>query len=196
MNQEQISKIVFSFNKSITDIDIFEEKDFQYNFLRDAIKSAPNMKEIPNSYLPSFQLFQIKKGITMSKDGKKRCTLQFIDISKQIFYSDIKAQEEYASLMNSTVSHEMRNPLNSIINQCLIQENSLREMSKLKLGKKVDKFLKEIEMSNNIQKNSSQMLLFHVEDVLGMAQLKAGKFRKNETKFNIKKAVNDIIEIQ
>ena len=82
MNQEQISKIVFSFNKSITDIDIFEEKDFQYNFLRDAIKSAPNMKEIPNSYLPSFQLFQIKKGITMSKDGKKRCTLQFIDISK------------------------------------------------------------------------------------------------------------------
>ena len=40
------------------------------------------------------------------------------------------------------------------------------------------------------------MLLFHVEDVLGIAQLKSGKFRKNVTRFNIKKAVDDIVEIQ
>ena len=29
-----------------------------------------------------------------------------------------------------------------------------------------------------------------------MAQLKSGKFRKNGSKFNIKKAVDDIVEIQ
>ena len=97
--------------------------------------------------------------------------------------------------MNSTISHEMRNPLNSIVNQCLIQENNVRELRKLKLGKKYQILLNDMEHSNKIQKDSSQLLLFHVEDVLGIAQLKSGKFRKNESRFNIKKAIDDIIEI-
>ena len=89
----------------------------------------------------------------------------------------------------------MRNPLNSIVNQCLIQENNVRELRKLKLGKKYQILLNDMEHSNKIQKDSSQLLLFHVEDVLGIAQLKSGKFRKNESRFNIKKAIDDIIEI-
>jgi len=45
----------------------------------------------------------------------ERYTLQMIDISSKIFYDDIKAQEEFMSLTSSTISHEMRNPLNSLI---------------------------------------------------------------------------------
>ena len=78
----------------------------------------------------------------------------------------------------------------------MIKESKFRELRKLKLGRRAEKILQEIESSNTIQRNSSQILLFHVEDLLGMAQLKCGKFRKNESKFNIKKAVEDIIEIQ
>lgn len=44
----------------------------------------------------------------------------FIDISQKILYDTSKAEGEFLSLINSTISHEMRNPLNSIINQCKI----------------------------------------------------------------------------
>ena len=50
------------------------------------------------------------------KSGEVQYTLQFIDVAPKIFYDDIKAQEEFSTLINSTISHEMRNPLNSIIN--------------------------------------------------------------------------------
>lgn len=36
----------------------------------------------------------------------------------------------------------------------------------------------------------------NVEDILGYAQLKAGKFRKTIKKFNIKRAIDDIVQIQ
>lgn len=169
MTQEEVSRIVFSFDRKTCETNIFSNKQFEYNFIRDAIQHAPIMNGIPSSRIPSFQLFQIKKSETVSKEGIQRCTLQFIDISKEIFYDDIKAQEDYATLMNSNISHEMRNPLNSIINQCLIQENNLLRMRKLNISEKYERFIHEIEQSNIIQRNSSQLLLFHVEDVLGMA---------------------------
>ena len=49
---------------------------------------------------------------------------------------------------------------------------------------------------NEIQTSSSNLLLLNVEDILGYAQLKAGKFVKNIKKFNIKRAVEEIISIQ
>ena len=58
-----------------------------------------------------------------------------------------------------------------------------------------EKFFYEIEQSNVITRNASQLLLFHVEDVLGMAQLKSGKFRKNESRFNVRRAIEDIVDI-
>ena len=39
------------------------------------------------------------------------------------------------------------------------------------------------------------MLLLNVEDILGFAQIKAGKFSKVEKKFNIKRCVEEIISI-
>ena len=53
---------------------------------------------------------------------REMCTLQFIDIAADIFYDDIKAQEDFSTLINSTISHEMRNPLNAIIGQNEIQQ--------------------------------------------------------------------------
>jgi signal transduction histidine kinase len=46
--------------------------------------------------------------------------LCFQDISQKILYDTKKAEGELLSLINSTISHEMRNPLNSIINQCYL----------------------------------------------------------------------------
>ena len=43
--------------------------------------------------------------------------------------------------------------------------------------------------------SSSSLLLLNVEDILGFAQIKAGKFVKVIKTFNIKKTVEDIISI-
>jgi hypothetical protein len=40
---------------------------------------------------------------------------------------------------------------------------------------------------------SSNLLHFHVEDVLGLAQINSGKFKKNPTKFNMKGAIEEIV---
>lgn len=51
-------------------------------------------------------------------DDEEQKLLQIIDISKSVLYNKAKAKSEVMALMNATVSHEMRNPLNSILNQC------------------------------------------------------------------------------
>jgi hypothetical protein len=74
-------------------------------------------QDIDVDNIPNFNYFQIKK---KTVDG--RTTLQFLDISADIFYNELKAQDLYIKMSNSTLSHEVRNPLNSIITNSLIQE--------------------------------------------------------------------------
>ena len=62
------------------------------------------------------QFIQIKKSEFMI-DGKKRTMLQIIDISANILYDKYKAMNEFQALINACVSHELRNPLNSIVAQ-------------------------------------------------------------------------------
>ena len=129
----------------------------------------------------------------------------FIDISQKILYDSTKAESEMLSLINSTISHEMRNPLNSIINNCRIQKIVCQQFKSLLqvYGKKFDevaaKQLSHIQTQmskgNLIQTSSSSLLLLNVEDILGFAQIKAGKFVKVLKRFNLKKAIQDIQSI-
>ena len=41
--------------------------------------------------------------------------LQIIDVSDGIMYDQQKAENSFLALINACVSHELRNPLNSII---------------------------------------------------------------------------------
>lgn len=56
--------------------------------------------------------------------------ISFIDISRKILYDTSKAESDLLCLINSTMSHEMRNPLNSIISQCGIMETILMNFEK------------------------------------------------------------------
>ena len=47
--------------------------------------------------------------------NKKRTILQIIDVSEKLLFNDLKTEYEFHSMMNATVSHELRNPLNSLI---------------------------------------------------------------------------------
>ena len=46
---------------------------------------------------------------------KQKVLLQIIDVSHSIMYDQQKAENSFLALINACVSHELRNPLNSII---------------------------------------------------------------------------------
>ena len=132
--------------------------------------------------------------------------LCFSDVSSKILYDTKKAEGELLTLINSTISHEMRNPLNSIINQCKILYqlgiNITGMLKDVKPDISEEQWLEimeneeEVEASTKIMTTSSNLLLLNVEDILGYAQLQAGRFVKVIKKMNVKKMVNEIVSIQ
>ena len=99
----------------------------------------------------------------------------------------------------------MRNPLNSIINQCSIMQSLqyqcdeilevLRNSIDISLYSEMKEIFREYIQSVQTQRTSSSLLLMNVEDILGFAQIKAGKFTKNTKLFSVKKAIMDIMSI-
>jgi signal transduction histidine kinase len=41
--------------------------------------------------------------------------IQLVDISDKILYIEVKAEHSFLEMINAAVSHELRNPLNSLI---------------------------------------------------------------------------------
>ena len=60
----------------------------------------------------------------------EKVMLQFIDISKSILYDNQRAQNQALELINAQVSHEMRNPLNSIVAYNIQKRHIYIEMEK------------------------------------------------------------------
>ena len=56
--------------------------------------------------------------LKMKKYGNSEKTLlQIIDMSDKILYNKVKAEKSFLALINAAVSHELRNPLSSLIGQ-------------------------------------------------------------------------------
>ena len=66
--------------------------------------------------------------------------LQIIDISSNILYDKSKTQNQFLSIINATVSHEMRNPMNSIK-----AENTLKKELIIQLKELLEKEFTSIE---------------------------------------------------
>ena len=104
-------------------------------------------------------------------------------------FNKATGEKKLLALINATVSHEMRNPINSINSQLILQENLNSLLSELlinsshltfkKFKKKVKNILVKKYFSIGIMKSSEKILNFLVKDILDFAQLKQGKFRKN-----------------
>ena len=98
------------------------------------------------------------------------------------------------------VSHEMRNPLNSI-NSMILKIKMLLEslqgvVAEQKLHKNIVKTIKELFNSCDVLQSSSKLLNFCVNDMLSLSQINSDKFRKNCSNIDIRKTVNEIIAIQ
>jgi signal transduction histidine kinase len=64
--------------------------------------------------------FQVKVS-QMQIGGEERTIVQFSDVSDSIRYMEAKTENTVLQMTNATVSHELRNPLNSIKAQNIMQ---------------------------------------------------------------------------
>ena len=118
---------------------------------------------------------------------------------------NLSNEKKQMAYMNSTVSHEMRNPLNSIHAQISLIEGYFEELNHY-FSKNKDKFtfeekvliedlMEDSRESIKICKSSCRLLSFNVEDILALPQLKEGKFRKNVKLSDLRKAVEEVMSI-
>ena len=114
-----------------------------------------------------------------------------------------KGEQRILQLVNACVSHEMRNPLNALIAQLLrleTAENLLRQLIRNTndpiLTQQLNTILTEITQSREIQSSCSKLLTFYVEDLLCLAQIDKGTFRKNISTFRLQDAIDEVVRIQ
>ena len=76
--------------------------------------------------------------------------IQIIDISDKILYNEVKAEQTFLTLINAAVSHELRNPLNSLIGQKLSMKSFLKNLKKVqeRLALEIDKKQDNEELIN------------------------------------------------
>ena len=52
-----------------------------------------------------------------------------MDMSHRMLYSEAKAEQQFLQMINATVSHELRNPLHSLIVQTNLFQSLLSEIA-------------------------------------------------------------------
>jgi signal transduction histidine kinase len=106
--------------------------------------------------------------------------LQFIDISSKILYDMEKAHNRFLSLINACISHELRNPLNSIMAQNVEKKMLYERMTALvgpALAEHHDKALHQqfkalmtkLEKGIEVQDSSANLMAHLVQDFLDYA---------------------------
>jgi signal transduction histidine kinase len=126
-------------------------------------------------------------------------------VSAQIKFWIITGEKKVLEMVNACVSHEMRNPINSIFAMimkqkdhassliCLVSNGDLTEDER---RKGIEGVVKDMVESINIQDSSTQLLNFYVSDLLCLSQIEKGVFRKVITIFDVRLAIQEVIMIQ
>mmetsp|Transcript_36509 Transcript_36509/g.56045 ORF Transcript_36509/g.56045 Transcript_36509/m.56045 type:complete len:147 (+) Transcript_36509:1651-2091(+) len=146
----------------------------------------------------------------MEWKGKSLLIIQIVDVSKNLMYDKVSAKSEFLSLINATVSHEMRNPLNSILNQNLnlksimqtFGESILDLEGKMKLPRtekaalvesfveKMKDVYKQARSCQKMQRSSSKMLNHQINCMMDYASITSGTFKHNTKQiFDVKEAL-------
>ena len=155
-----------------------------------------NLDFAPNSV---FQYVTIKvKALNMT--GK--VMIQIIDSSDKMMYSEVSAEKSFLALINAAVSHELRNPLSSLIGQIeQIQDyfdafnQLLGQIKDEKILVSLKNFQTGIEQSCSKMFSASKFIDFFVHDILDYTLLNKDQknFIKNPKVVNIMDAIDEIV---
>jgi signal transduction histidine kinase len=149
--------------------------------------------------------------ISIQRTKKGKLMVQIKDISDKILNKKIQAEKILLILINATVSHELRNPLASMIGQIYALGSFFKLFAGVlstlnqdpspnikKLRKDLFKIFKGLQGCGKKIINAAKFIDYFVNDILDYTLLnKEGRnFIKNMCVFNIHEAVVQIIQIQ
>jgi signal transduction histidine kinase len=78
------------------------------------------------------------KNTHLERNEKNSLMLQIKNVSSEIQYDNEKSHSDLLMMINATVSHELRNPLNSLIAQNIEKKALYKEVIKVVLQSKID----------------------------------------------------------
>ena len=135
-------------------------------------------------------------------------------MSHKILYLDIKSQEHMFTMVNAMVSHELRNPLTSLLAQLEQQAKIKAQLNKFiadlrtaadaqqqyalpRVIAKLQTFEQDLTTTNKKIQQSSKFINYFIHDILDFSILRDGghKFVKHESVFDVKDAVHEIVDI-
>ena len=129
--------------------------------------------------------------------------MQIIDVSDKMLYNEFRAEKSFLTLINAAVSHELRNPLNSLTGQITSMlefftdfNNILNYIEDFDIQSKLRKIYENIYNCGKKMASATKFIDFFVHDILDYTILNKDKdgFIKNITVFNIKEAVDEIVD--
>ena len=112
-------------------------------------------------------------------DTEKRIQLEHMKITEAALAS-MKKTAESKNMFFSSMSHDMRTPLNGIIGLSDLAGKHIDEPEKIK------EYLQKIN-------NSSKQLLNLINDILDMSKMEHGKLETNDEPFNLRDALEDYL---
>jgi signal transduction histidine kinase len=127
--------------------------------------------------------------------------VQIVDISEKVLNKEIMAEKVLLTMINATVSHELRNPLSSLISQISAMEHFLDKLRILIEQEDISNIKSSLISIFNGLANSGKRIVcaanfidFFVHDILDYTILNkdSNKFTKKIEVFSIKLAVAHI----
>ena len=118
-HRERVGEAVFTTYKEITMCNTMDQ-------LQLVIDKLTGCK--PEGGKKKSAFFQIKF-LDVARDDSEEVMIQILDVSQRVLGQSLKTERKYLSIMNSTTSHEMRNPLNAISSNI---DDQVSSCSKLK----------------------------------------------------------------
>lgn len=112
-------------------------------------------------------------------EAEKRIQLEHMQITEDALES-IKKTTESKNMFFSSMSHDMRTPLNGIIGLSELASAHINEPDK------VEEYLQKIN-------NSSKQLLSLINDILDMSKMEYGKLQTNDEPFDLRSSIEDYI---
>ena len=116
------------------------------------------------------------KSFSFTTLSNKYYGIQIVDVSDQVLYAKASGEKKLLSLINATVSHEMRTPINSLNSQNIRVANIAEKMEKLlDQQQSKDNLVKLRHQTNNLKKSSdiltrsTKFLIFVVNDMLDLS---------------------------
>ena len=164
-----------------------------YKYVHIKVKQL-NKVALPTSYI---------NDSTIQMSDKVKLMLSIINVSDKMLYNEVKAEQSFLTLINAAVSHELRNPLNSLIGQIALMNDFLIKLYHIisvvnneQLKSNLTDIFGSIAQCNKKLRSATKFIDFFVHDMLDytILQKDQSNFTKQITIFNIQEAINEIIE--